>query len=224
MFHAILDGPRTRLPELADSFLKRGNQHAALHCYDHYFENLPTLLGEDIEKIAFYLRQFSDYVHMLRDFVFLNEPAHNPRTCKLFGIRDGEEKGTIVLLKPNILYLSSSSSYLPEKSSIDSKGNLMLSQGQFLTALQLCLRTRLLDRVTRENDTCRKLQVLHKTPCVYHVIFKTCNSSPCDFSHISPDSVWFQHWVKAHLLQIDIYNSISGIQYSREFRSQQRLV
>jgi len=218
MFRAILDGPQTRFPELADSFLKRGNQHAALHCYDHYFEHLPPLLGDDIEKITFYLRQFSDYVHMLRDFIFLDEPARNPRTCKLFGIRDGEEKGMIVLSKPNILYLTS---FPPEKN-LDSKGNFVVSQEHFLTALQHCLKTRLLDRVTRENDTCH--QALHKPLCVHHVIFKNCNSSPCDFSHISLDSVWFQHWVQAHLLQIDIYNNILGIQYPREFRAQQRFV
>ena len=218
MFRTILDGPQTKLSELADSFLKRGNKQAAVLSYDHYFKHLPSLLGQDIQKIAFDLHQFSDYVHTLRDFVFLDDPTSNPRTRNLLGIQIGEENGTIGLSKPNILFQSSS--YLAEKG-LDSKGKLLLSQRDFLTALRQCLRTRLLDRVTRENVICHKSQALHQPPCVHHIIFKNCNSSPCDFSHISPDFIWFKHWIKAHLLQIEIYNSISGIQYPREFRVQQ---
>lgn len=215
MFRTILDGERTKLSDLANTFLKRGNQHAALRCYDCYFEQLPSLTDEDIEKIASDLHQFSDYVHTLRKFVFLSDPASNSRTCRLFGIRAGEEKGMIVLLKPNILYDSSNT--------LNSKGNLELSQEDFLKALEKCLKARLVDRVTRENDICRKSQALHTPPCLNHIIFsKPCDSSPCSLLHTSADFLWSQYWIKAHLLQIDVYHSISGLQYLSEFRAQQR--
>lgn len=218
MFRAILADARTELSELAKSFLKRGNQHAALLCYDHYFEHLPPMTDEDIRNIVLDLHQFSDYVHTLHKFLFLDDPASDPRTPKLFGFRTGVERGTIVLLKPNTL---SDSPYLAGMDVL-SKGSL--TQKDFLTRLQDCLKSRLKDRVTKENDIVCRSQVFQRPHCVRHVVFKGCQFFPCERSHILPDFAWFHHWISAHLLQIVIYHSIFGIQYRSEFRSKQKSV
>lgn len=219
MFRAILDGDRTKLSQLADSFLKRDNQHAALLCYDHYFEHLPSLTDADIQKIVFDLHQFCDYVHTLREFAILDDAVSNPHTGKLFGVQAGEENGTVVLLRPNTVY----NSFYSSGTNFGSNGNLELSHEDFLKLLRQCLQYRLKDRVTQQNDICRRSQAL-KRLCLYHVIFRNCKSSPCDWPHILPNSHWFQHWIKAHLLQIVIYHSISGIQFRKQFRLDQKLV
>lgn len=219
MFQAILAGARNELSELAKSFLKRGNRHAALLCYDHYFERLPPMTEEDIQKIELDLQQFADYVHTLRYFLCLDNLAGDPRTGKLFGFRAGEAKGTIVLLKPNTV---SDSSYLSGMD-VPSRGKLELTQKDFLTRLQDCLKDRLKDRVTKENEILCKSQTFQRPHCVRHVVSK-CWSFSCERRHISPDFPWLRRWISVHLLQIDIYHSISGIQYRKEFRAKQKCV
>src|SRR6266540_6434808 len=104
MFRSIIDDHHERLAELATSFTKRGNLDAALLCFDHYFNQVPRLVERDIEKIAYDLTQFANYVGILRDLTFLEDPIDNTRCRKIFGIQPGEKDGTTVLLPYTFLY------------------------------------------------------------------------------------------------------------------------
>ena len=215
MFRSIVDDHHERLAELATSFTKRGNFDAALLCFDHYFNQVPQLAERDIGKIAHDLAQFANYVGALRDLTFHEDPIDNMRCRKLFGIQPGEKDGTTVLLPCSLFYNHAGAAL---------EDNNVLPNESFRQVYQNCLKDRLLDRVTRENDACRKAPALHTPLCLAHVLRGTCEMSPCERLHISPDMIWFKNWISAILLQILIYHSVSGIQYPSQLRSEMRSV
>jgi len=217
MFRLIVGSRHAKkLSDLGNSFLKRGNVSAAVLCLDHYFNQVPQLLDEDIAKISWDLRQFFDYVHILHDLASLAEPIKDPRVQKLFGIQAGED-GRVILPPHNPLL-----AFVRTEVLLD--GRAFLDSKKFLKAFRACLHLRLLDRVTRENDNCRKSPALHRLPCLKHILYQNCELSPCDRLHILPTMIWFHDWIGAHLLQIVIYDSISSLQFSKEMRAQRRSV
>ena len=216
MFAAIISGDHTLLAHLATSFLKRGNTDAAVLSLDHYFEQTPALLDLDIKKTAEELKLFFDYVHILHDLAFLVDPSNNPKIWKLFGIHAGDEEG-VVNIPANSVIFTHVRTLEGEQPSSQALGN-----DKFVEAFRACLCNRLLDRVTRENDACRKAPALE--PCLRHVVYGDCDVSPCPRPHIIPDAVWFEHWINAHLLQILIYHSINGIQFRRQMEAEKKSV
>ncbi len=202
MFRLIISSDHTQLSKLGNSFLKRRNVNAAVLCLDHYFNQTPQLLDEDIANTMRDLQQFYDYVRILYDLAFQVDPIKDPLVQKLFGIQ-ASENGTIALSPRNLLSASIRADL--------SDGKVVLDNEKFLEIFRGCMRSRLLDRVRRENDTCLKSPALHRPFCLKHLIYQNCKSSPCERAHISPDASWFQAWISAHLLQILIYHSISSI-------------
>jgi len=218
MFRLIVGSRHAKkLSDLGNSFLKRGNVSAAVLCLDHYFNQVPQLLDGDITKISWDLRHFLDYVHILHDLASLAEPIKDPRVQKLFGIQAGED-GRVMLPphNPLLAFVRTEDVLLDGRAFLDGK--------KFLEAFRALLHLRLLDRVTRENDNCRKSPALHRLPCLKHVLYQNCELSPCDNLHILPTMIWFHDWIGAHLLQIVIYDSISSLQFSKEMRAQRRSV
>lgn len=209
MFRLIISNDHSQLSELGNSFLKRRNVNAAVLCLDHFFKQIPQLLDEDIENTMRDLQQFFDYVRILHDLAIHVDPTRDTQAQKLFGIQAGEN-GTIVLSPDNFL-----STYIRAQD-ILSGGKSVLDSDKFLKHFRRCLCSRLLDRVTKENSACIQAPALYRQFCLKHLVCKSCESSPCERSHISPDNRWFRAWIKAHLLQILIYHSISSLVPKRE--------
>jgi hypothetical protein len=202
MFRLIISDDHTQLSKLGNSFLKRRNTNAAVLCLDHYFDQTPQLLDEDVANTMRDLQQFYDYVRILHDLAFHVDPIKDPLVQKLFGIQAGEN-GTIALSPHNFLSASIHADL--------SDGKVVLDNEKCLKVFRDCMRNRLLYRVTRENNACLKSPALHRPFCLKHSIYQSCKSSPCERAHISPDASWFRAWISAHLLQILIYHSISSI-------------
>ena len=227
MFRAISLGCREDFIRLANTFLNSGDTNAtnaALLCLDRQFEHTPDFTNMDISEMACALQLFLRYTEMLQDFAFSVDPCAESdddddksgiRT--LFGYRR-HEHSTFWIPAGTLLFAQVSH----RASDNTSETGLILSKQDLRTAFQECLKNRLLNRVTMENDKCRVAPALN--PCLDHVVYGACNLSICNRAHIFPDKDWFNAWTRVHLFQIQIYHSIIHLQINSEIiKSQQRL-
>ncbi|KAH9487237.1 TPR and ankyrin repeat-containing protein 1 [Psilocybe cubensis] len=219
MFQAISDREFDKLASLAKSLAASGNPDAAFLCLDYHYNILPSLDTMDIYQISASLQLFSEYICTLHNLAFCLDPSSDYRVMKLFGIIKVDND--FMVLSNNFLSRSSS---LMSKSRGSESSSRYFSKSDLVSTYHTCTQRHLLDRVTRENDICRRSSALN--PCLRHLVylhFGGCNEVTCRLqSHISPDDAWRQSWLSAHLLQISIYNSISGIQYKSQMLRERR--
>ena len=218
MFKAISSGCEEDFIRRANTFLNSGNTKAALLCLDRQFEHTPDFTNMDISEMACALQLFLRYTEMLQDLAFSVDPCVESYVWTLFGYGP-QEDGTFWIPAGTLLFAHRQVS--SRASGKTSKARLILSGQELLTVFQQCLRSRLLDRVTMENDKCCVAPALN--PCLDHVVYGDCNSSTCNGVHIFPDKEWFNTWTKVHLLQIRIYHTINHLQSRSKMKSQQRL-
>ena len=218
MFKAISSGSREGFIRRANTFLNSGNTNAALLCLDRQFEHTPDFTNMDISEMACALQLFLRYTEMLQDLAFSVDPCAESHIWTLFGYCP-HEHGTFWIPVGTLLYAQASAS--GRASDKTSEAGLILSRQVLLTEFQECLKRRLLDRVTMENDKCREAPALN--PCLDHVVYGECSRSNCNGVHIFPDKDWFNTWTRVHLLQILIYHTIIHLQDRYQMRSQQRL-
>ena len=218
MFKAISSGCREDYIRRANTFLYSGNTNAALLCLDRQFEHTPDFTNMDISEMACALQLFLRYTEILQDLAFSVDPCAESHIWTLFGYRP-HEHGTFWIPVGTLLYAQVSGRESDNTSKLEA--GLILSGQDLLTAFQECLKSRLLDRVTMENDKCRVAPALN--PCLDRVVYGDCNLSICNGVHIFPDKDWFNTWMRVHLLQIQIYHTIIHLQFSSEMKSQQRL-
>ncbi|PPQ78819.1 hypothetical protein CVT25_010688 [Psilocybe cyanescens] len=216
MFQAIVSRELDKLAQLANSFLNTENTDAAFLCLDYYYAQIPSLEAMDIVEMTASLELFSKYIHILHDLAFHVDPSADPGVLKLFGITKANDDFVIPL--NNVLSHSTSFSTILRTGPLSHQ----LSKDHLVAVFQRRLQERLLDRVTRENDICRRSPALY--PCLRYVSYGECNRliGPCNQAHISPDAIWHQNWLKAHLLQISIYDSILSIQFSAQMQSDRK--
>jgi hypothetical protein len=216
MFKAINSGCREGFIKRANTFLNSNNREAALLCLDRQFEHTPDFTNMDISEMACALHLFLRYTEILQDLIFSVDPCAESHIWTLFGYRP-HEHGTFWIPAGTLLYAHVSGG----TSDNTSDAGLILSREKLLFAYQECLKRRLLDRVTVENDKCRMAPALN--PCLDHVVYGDCKSSTCYGVHIFPDKDWFNTWTRVHFLQILIYHTIIHLQYHSQMKSQQRL-
>ena len=215
MFKAISSGCTEGFVKRAYTFLNSGNTNAALLCLDRQFEHPPDFTNMDISEMACTLKPFLRYAEMLLDIAFSVNPCVESHIWTLFGYRK-HDHGNFWIPVGTLLYGGARG-----KTSKAARG-LILSGQDLRTAFQQCLKSRLLDRVTMENDKCRVAPALK--PCLDYVVYGDClNPSICNGVHIFPDKDWFNNWTRVHLLQIQIYHTIIYLRLSSEIKSQQRL-
>ena len=223
MFKAISSGCREDVTRRANTFLNSGNTNhdatnTALLCLDRQFEHTPDFTNMDIFEMACALQLFLRYIEMLQDLAFSADPCAESHIWTLFGYRQ-HEHDTFWIPVGTLLYYTQVSRRASDNTS---ETGLILSKQDLRAAFQECLESRLLNRVTTENDKCRVAPALN--PCHDHVVYGACNLSICNRAHILPDKDWFNAWARVHLLQIQIYHSIIHLQVSSEIiKSQQRL-
>ena len=216
MFRAISSGCREGFIRRANTFLNSGNTNAALLCLDRQFEQTPDFTNMDIFEMACALQLFLRYTEMLQDLAFSVDPCTESHIWTLFGYRP-HDHGTFWIPVGTLLYAEVSGG----ASDNTSEAGFILSRQDLINAFQKCLKDRLLDRVTMENDKCRVAPALN--PCLDHVVYGVCSSSVCNGVDIFPDKDWFNTWMRVHLLQIQIYHTIIHLQFKSEMKSQQRL-
>jgi hypothetical protein len=216
MFKAINSGCREGFIRLANTFLNSGNTNAALLCLDRHFEHSPDFTSMDITEMACALQVFLRYAKMLQDLALSVNPCVESHIWTLFGYRP-HEHGTFWVPFGTLLYAQVSG----RASGKSSEVGLIISGQDLRTAFQKCLRSRLLDRVTMENDKCRVAPALN--PCLEYLVYGDCKSATCNGAHIFPDKDWFKTWTRVHLLQIQVYHTIIHIKYRSEMKAQQRL-
>jgi len=207
-----------KLSDLASSFVQTDNPNSALLCFDYYFNQTPSLVDMDIIQMEDCLKQFFDYIHILHQVAFNVNPCTEERVWKLLGVTSNELEEHFSIPPGTLLYRHAIRS--DAFSTKDSNIPLTLPKDQFTEFFRGAVRERLLDQVTRENDMCRKAPALFV--CLRQTTYGDCNATPCPRSHIRPDPEWFLCWLKVHLLQILVYNSIWRIQFLSEMLSQQR--
>jgi hypothetical protein len=216
MFKAISSGSREGFIRRANTFLNSGNTNAALICLDRQFEHTPDFTNMNISEMACALQLFLRYTEMLQDLAFSIDPCAESHIWTLFGYRP-HDHGTFWIPVGTLLYAHTPGGAHDHTS----EPGLILSRENLLIAYQTCLKSRLLDRVTKENDKCRVAPALN--PCLDRVVYGDCKHPICNGVHIFPDKDWFNTWTRVHLLQILIYHTIIHIQFSSEMKSQQRL-
>ena len=216
MFKALSSGCGEGFIRRANTFLNSGNTNAALLCLDRQFEHTPDLTNMDISEMAYILQPFFRYTEILRDFAFSVDPCIESHIWTLFGYRPHDHHGTFCIPVGTLLYAEASR----RAGDNTSEAGPILSEQELRTAFQECLKSRLLNRVTMENDKCHVAPALD--PCLDHVAHGVCNLSNCNRAHIFPDKNWFNAWTRVHLLQIQIYHTIIHLQFGSEIMSQQR--
>ncbi|KDR68695.1 hypothetical protein GALMADRAFT_146049 [Galerina marginata CBS 339.88] len=217
MFRTIASADFHKLSELAATFLDTGNKNAALLCFDYHFTQIPSFKDADIVEMSRTLTQFFDYIHILHDLAFLINPAIDKRVWTLFAIKPDEQENHFVVPSGTLIHCHVSPKRLPEDGQ---DAALILSGEELLKSFRKCMQDRLLDRVTRENDMCRKAPALF--PCLRHIAFGDCEPLTCPLQHGSPDPSLSNQWLEVHLLQVLIYQSIYNIQSRAEMRAQQK--
>ena len=167
MFKAISSGCRDSegFIRRANTFLNSGNTNAALFCLDRQFEQTPDFTNMDISEMACALQLFHRYTEMLQDLAFSVDHCTESHIWTLFGYYRPHEHGAFWIPVGTLLFAEVSGGASDKTSEVV----IILSRQDLLTAFQKCLKDRLLDRVTMENDKCRVAPALN--PCLDHVVY-----------------------------------------------------
>ena len=216
MFKAISSGSREGFIKRANTFLNSDNTNAALICLDRQFEHTPDFTNMNISEMACALKLFLRYTEKLQDLAFSVDPCAESHIWTLFGYRP-DDHGTFWIPVGTLLYAQHEVSGRARHNKTRSEAGLILSREELLIEYQEFIKSRLLDRVTKENDKCRVAPALN--PCLDHVVYGDCKHSTC---RGVPDKDWFNTWTRVHLLQILIYHTIIHIQFDSQMKSQQR--
>ena len=161
MFKAISSGSREGFIKRANTFLNSDNTNAALICLDRQFEHTPDFTNMNISEMSCALHLFLRYTEMLQDLAFSVDPCTESHIWTLFGYRP-HEHSTFWIPAGTLLYAQVSG----RASDSTNEVGVILSRQDLLTAFQKCLKDRLLDRVTMENDKCRVAPALNPCPLI----------------------------------------------------------
>lgn len=211
MFNAIFQKDTKRLEQLGLEFYKEKNMHAALLCLDHIFTNTPSLQGLSAGETVKTLEMFFSYATLLRDIACFKDPCGNEQIRKVFGF---------VELREDVFAMTPGSTLHREVANQqmffqDKDGHRTVSRNDASRVIRRYLTDRLRQRVLEENKTCRAAKSLQPSayPCI-DALAGTCKTHGCQHAHIKPEDIslsWYQNRVRAHLLQIQIYQTLHFI-------------
>lgn len=199
MFQAITSSDSKALRRLGKKFASKGDSVSALMCYDHYFNDMPSVSRMAATDISELLTDFLAYCGSLHHIANIQDPCKNLGIQKLFNIVPSTD---------NTFFLRSST-YLHERI-LHSRTPLAREneQGVFVFELELArkinyhLITRLTAKIKTQHEACRRAQVFN--PCT-PFIANYCSRKECPRHHIAPASLtreWYNLQVRIHLQQI----------------------
>ncbi|KAI6137063.1 hypothetical protein F5141DRAFT_66140 [Pisolithus sp. B1] len=198
---AVEELDRVTLEKLAEAFMGRKENGAALWCLNHVFSSLPPLLPATLENFALFLRKFYTYSHLFYTVASHNDPVSGRGIRKLFGIVQLSDDQYV--LQPGSFILATPSG---ASSSNDEQTNAAPhSHGQITNALKERVRLHLRYQVDAEILFCHNAKVFSQ--CLLYVITGSCDNGKCKQQRVSLsslDSAQYNARVGIHLQQMRI--------------------
>jgi len=208
MFKAIQGADRTRLRTLSRTFIKTGNNPAALLCLDHVFSAPLQLQNLPLSGVQALLSPYLDYVRLLNKFRRDESLARGSNHQRLFGFKVlGENR-----------YLASRYTLLHEKLAGLNRGGVdgyTCGSDELRRGITQLIKSRISDRTKVQDDACREVHGF--SPCLRFLVEKRCDppkgEGSCTFQHIQPEQLtvdWYHSRLRLILLQFQILNLTQG--------------
>jgi hypothetical protein len=214
MFRAIETNDTTLLRSLAQMFLAKGNNPAALLCLDHVFRTPPRLGQADDPQVSSFLRSFHSYLQLLRSAAV--DPIVHQRV--------GVQKLFALTVADDDTYHSAKSTFLHQliiKQSwpclLSTEEEVVLSAPQAALYIKQALLDRIKIRVAHQDGACMVMKAF-SAPCIAHCIYAQCNAPGCNRQHVDVKNVtpeWYSRRVALHLQQILVVQVLPSIWFQR---------
>lgn len=208
MFKAIERGNHASLRMLAKTFIRTGNDPAALLCLDHVFSSPLKLSNLSFVEIQASLSLFLDYIRLLNKFRSDKSLTEGSNHQRVFGFQIlGENR--YLAPKRTLLYEK-----LTNRSSLGGNGvdGYRCGYDELRRVIIQFTSTRIHDRTEAQDGACRDVHGF--SPCLYLLIQRKCNpleeKGPCTFLHIRPEQLtvdWYHARLRLILLQFQILSS-----------------
>jgi hypothetical protein len=219
MFRAIVSSQQAELGVLGQSFVVAQNRAAALLCLDHYFTNPLSIKALSIYKLVDALRLFLQYVRLLYELAFHNEPCHSASVARLFGFRHLSGDEFFVPPGTFLHHYLTAHGISPETAN----DGVSIFGWELMQVFHQAVREHLRRRVSEENELCRKSPAF--SACLTFVVLGFCHRVPCPQEHSPSTSLtadWHKARIQAHLHQILIYQTLHSIDDATEMNRQRR--
>jgi len=208
MFKAIRHADRTRLRTLAKTFIRMGNDPAALLCLDHVFLSPLKLQNLPLDEIQASLSPYLDYIRLLNKFCIDKSLTEGSNHQRLFGFHPlGENRCLVPKHSPLHAKLTNRST-----SSGKSVDGYRCNYDELSRGIVQLISSRIYARTEAQNDACRDVHGF--SPCLYLLVQNKCNppegKEPCTFQHVQTGQLtvgWYRARIRLILLQFQILDS-----------------
>ena len=210
MFKAIGHADHASLRTFAKTFIKTGNDPAALLCLDHVFSSPLKLRNLPLVEVQASLSLYLDYIHLLNKFWYDDSLAQGSNHQKLFGFQVPALADNHYLVpKHAVLYEKLADGSGPGRKCVGgySCGHDELSRG--ITQL---IKSWISGRTGIQNRACRDVHGF--SLCLSLLVDGVCTPpegrGPCTFHHIQPKQLtvdWYHARLRLILLQFKILNT-----------------
>ncbi|KAI5991381.1 hypothetical protein EDC04DRAFT_2587409 [Pisolithus marmoratus] len=204
MFQAVAaeELDHVTLEALAESFIRRKENIAALWCLNHIYSPLPQprLLSATLDVFALFLERFYVYSHLLYVIASHNDPVGDHDIRRLFGITQLSEDQYVVQQGSFILTAPGAQSTYK-----DTRINAPYTHARITGALKESVRSYLRQQIDAETYLCYDAKVF--SHCLSYVSNGFCKYAACKQQHIqlsSLDNKQYNARVGIHLQQMRI--------------------
>ena len=208
MFKAIGREDRTALCALANTFIGKGKDTAALLCLDHVFSSPLDLRNLPLARVQTWLSLYLDYVRLLNQFMRDGSLVPGSDRQKLFGFQVLGE-GRCLIPKLTLLHEKLANRTGSSGSSAD---GYRCGFAELRRSIAQLIRSRIDERTEIQNGACRDIHGF--APCLQLLVQRNCivpkGNPPCTLQHIQPDQFtleWYHARLRLILLQFIILDS-----------------
>jgi len=208
MFEAIQRANRASLCTIAKTFIKTGNDPAALLCLDHVFSFPLKLRNLPLVEVQASLSLYLDYIHLLDKFWHDESLAQGSNHQKLFGFQVLGDDHYLVP-RYTILHEKLTDASGSGGKSMDGYG---CGHDELSLAIVELIKNRISDRTETQNKACYDVRGF--SPCLSSLVDGVCNppeeGGSCTFRHIQPEPPtvdWYHARLRLILLQFKILDT-----------------
>ena len=204
MFEAIQRADRTSLRTLAETFIRIGNDPAALLCLDHVFAPPFQLRKSPLFEVQTLLFLYLDYLRLLNKFRRGELLAEGSNCQRLFGFRV-QGGNNYLVPEHTLLHRTLTGKSGPSKRGT---GGHECSYSELSMAINQLISSRIHDRTKIQNSACHDIHGF--SPCLRFLVQKKCRNELCPLRHIELDQLtadWYHTRVSLILLQFKILDS-----------------
>ena len=205
MFKAIKRTDRASLRALAKTFIKQGDNPAALLCLDNFFSSPLKLQNLSLDRVEASLSLYFDYVNLLDKLRPNVSLAQGSARQRLFGF---QVLGSNRYLVPEYSSLYNKLANQSGSSKKSADGHICGSDelGRSITHF---ISSRAVNRTKSQDATCRNVHGF--SPCLQLFVQGECSPpkemGPCTFQHVRPEELtadWYRTRLRLILLQFRI--------------------